>query len=111
MQELQEKLIKHSANLEVLSRLQAALDEFDHFRLATAAAAKRRSGSVKLKMILKVPRLQQACNPRPRREPALLLRAGQLLTTTVATRLWVVHRPANAAGAARLNVIKLNVRC
>ena len=42
VQELQEKMIKHSANLEVLSRMQAAPDELDNFRLATEAAAKKK---------------------------------------------------------------------
>ena len=43
VQELQEKMIKHSANLEVLSRMQAAPDELDNFRLAAEAAKKKRA--------------------------------------------------------------------
>ena len=42
VQELQEKMIKHSANLVVLSSMQAAPDELDNFRLATEAAAKKK---------------------------------------------------------------------
>ena len=42
MLELEEKLIEHSANLKALCRMQAAPDDLDEFRRATAAAAKKK---------------------------------------------------------------------
>ena len=42
VQELQEKMIKHSANLEVLSRMQAEPDELDNFRRAAEADKEKR---------------------------------------------------------------------
>ena len=43
VQEFQEKLIKHSSSLEAICKLsKAATDEFEDFRLAAAACAKKR---------------------------------------------------------------------